>query len=308
MGGLCIGMVKRAFIFPGQGSQIKETDVQYILNLPIARDVIRKSSILANLDIEELLLRGVPPEDTEFSQLVTYILSLSLFYTLESKDITADFVTGHSLGEFSALTASGVISFEDGLSIVRARGKIMADACRNIKGGMVAVVGMDKDELLSIISDFTEIEAVNFNSPKQIVVSGKEPTLSMLENILKEKGAKRVIRLNVAGPFHSSFLKEYGEKFYNEFIENLNINKPQIGFISSVNGKVIEDEKEIKECLKIQMYSPVRWIDVVKTLEDIGNFDVIEVGTSNVLTGLVKQCTSKLNILGNALEVLGRNL
>lgn len=308
MGGLCIGMVKRAFIFPGQGSQIKETDVQYILNLPIARDVIRKSSILANLDIEELLLRGVPPEDTEFSQLVTYILSLSLFYTLESKDITADFVTGHSLGEFSALTASGVISFEDGLSIVRARGKIMADACRNIKGGMVAVVGMDKDELLSIISDFTEIEAVNFNSPKQIVVSGKEPTLSMLENILKEKGAKRVIRLNVAGPFHSSFLKEYGEKFYNEFIENLNINKPQIGFISSVNGKVIEDEKEIRECLKIQMYSPVRWIDVVKTLEDIGNFDVIEVGTSNVLTGLVKQCTSKLNILGNALEVLGRNL
>lgn len=308
MGGLCIRMVKRAFIFPGQGSQIKESDIHYILDLFPARDIIRRSSDLVSLDIEELLLRGVSPEDTEISQLVTYVLSLSLFYTLEAKGINADFVAGHSLGEFSALTASGAISFEDGLSIVKARGKIMADACQEIRGGMIAVLGIDKEELINILSDFTEVEAVNFNSPKQIVVSGKEPTLSTVENVLKEKGAKRVIRLNVAGPFHSSFLKGYGEKFYNEFIENLRISKPKIGFISSVNGKIIKDEKEIRDCLKIQMYSPVRWVDVVKTLEDIGDFDIVEVGTNNVLTGLVKQCTSKLNMLGNALDVLGRNL
>ncbi len=308
MGGLCVGMVKRAFIFPGQGFQIKESDIHYILNLSTARDIIRRGSNLVNLDIEGLLLRGVSPEDTEISQLVTYILSLSLFYTLEAKVITADFVAGHSLGEFSALTASGAIYFEDGLSIVKARGKIMADACREIRGGMVAVVGMDKDELMSILNDFTEVEAVNFNSPKQIVISGKEPALSIVENMLKEKGAKRVVRLNVAGPFHSSFLKDYSEKFYSEFIENLRISKPKIGFISSVNGKIIEDEKEIRDCLRIQMYSPVRWIDVVKTLEDIGDLDIVEIGASNVLTGLVKQCTSKLNILGNALDVLERNL
>ncbi|MCX7795626.1 MAG: ACP S-malonyltransferase [bacterium] len=301
-------MVKRAFIFPGQGTQIKDSDVQYILNFPTARDIIRKSSSLVNLNIEELLLKGVSPEDTEISQLVTYVLSLSLFYTLESRGITADFVAGHSLGEFSALTASRVMSFEDGLNIVKARGRIMADACREIKGGMIAVLGMDKDELLSIISSFTEVEAVNFNSPKQIVISGKEPTLSMVESILKEKGAKRVVRLNVAGPFHSSFLKEYSERFYVEFIENLRISDPKIEFISSVNGKILRNKKEIKDCLRIQMYSPVRWVDVVRTLEDIGSLEVVEIGTSNVLTNLVKQCTSKLNILGNALEVLGRNL
>ncbi|MBC7320337.1 ACP S-malonyltransferase [bacterium] len=301
-------MVRRVFVFPGQGSQIRESDIHYILNLSLARDFIKKGSNLLDLDIEEFLLKGISPEDTEVSQLVTYVVSLSLFYALESKGISADFVAGHSLGEFSALTASGAISVEDGLRIVKARGKIMANACQEIKGGMIAVIGIDKDELLAIISDFTEVEAVNFNSPKQIVISGKEPALSMVENILKEKGAKRIIRLNVAGPFHSSFLKEYGERFYNEFIENLKINKPKIGFVSSVNGRVIKDEREIKDCLRIQMYSPVRWVDVVRTLENIGSLDVIEVGASSVLTGLIKQTSSKLSILGNALEVLERNL
>lgn len=308
MGGLRLRMVKRAFVFPGQGTQLKEDDIKYILSLPVSGDFIRESSELLNLDIKELLLKGVSPKDTEISQIVTYVLSLSLFYELESKGFKANFVAGHSLGEYSALTASGAISIEDGLWIVKQRGKVMAEACREVRGGMIAVIGLDKEEVLEAIKDITEVEAVNFNSPKQTVISGKESALIIAEGILKEKGAKRIVRLEVAGPFHSSFLKDYGEKFYSESIMNIKINKPKIGFISSVNGRLIEDEKEIQECLKIQMYSPVRWVDVVRTLEELGDIEVVEASASNVLTGLIKQTSTKLNILGNVLELLEKDL
>jgi len=297
-------MVKRAFVFPGQGTQLKETDVRYILSLPNASDFIKKSSSLLDLDMEDLLLRGISPKDTEISQIVTYILSLSLFYTLEASGLSADVVAGHSLGEYSALTASGAISFEDGLKIVRERGRIMAEACREIRGGMIAVIGLDREDVLEAIKDVPDVEAVNFNSPKQVVISGRESALSVAEDILKRKGAKRTIRLEVAGPFHSSFLKEYGERFYNNFISDLKIDKPKIDFVSSVNGRLIREENEIRECLRVQMYSPVRWVDVVRTLEELGEVDIIEVGATSVLTGLIRQTSSKLNILGNALEVL----
>ena len=301
---MCPGMVKRAFVFPGQGTQLKETDVRYILSLPNASDFIKKSSSLLDLDIEDLLLRGISPKDTEISQIVTYILSLSLFYTLEARGLSADVVAGHSLGEYSALTASGAISFEDGLKIVRERGRIMAEACREIRGGMIAVIGLDIEDVLEAIKGIPDVEAVNFNSPKQVVISGRESALSVAEDILKRKGAKRTIRLEVAGPFHSSFLKEYGERFYNNFISDLKIDKPKIDFVSSVNGRLIREENEIRECLRVQMYSPVRWVDVVRTLEELGEVDIIEVGATSVLTGLIRQTSSKLNILGNALEVL----
>ena len=301
---MCPGMVKRAFVFPGQGTQLKETDIRYILSLPNASDFIKKSSSLLDLDMEDLLLRGISPKDTEISQIVTYILSLSLFYTLEASGLSADVVAGHSLGEYSALTASGAISFEDGLKIVRERGRIMAEACREIRGGMIAVIGLDREDVLEAIKDVPDVEAVNFNSPKQVVISGRESALSVAEDILKRKGAKRTIRLEVAGPFHSSFLKEYGERFYNNFISDLKIDKPKIDFVSSVNGRLIREENEIRECLRVQMYSPVRWVDVVRTLEELGEVDIIEVGATSVLTGLIRQTSSKLNILGNALEVL----
>jgi len=301
---MCPGMVKRAFVFPGQGTQLKETDVRYILSLPNASDFIKKSSSLLDLDMEDLLLRGISPKDTEISQIVTYILSFSLFYTLEARGLSADVVAGHSLGEYSALTASGAISFEDGLKIVRERGRIMAEACREIRGGMIAVIGLDREDVLEAIKDVPDVEAVNFNSPKQVVISGRESALSVAEDILKRKGAKRTIRLEVAGPFHSSFLKEYGERFYNNFISDLKIDKPKIDFVSSVNGRLIREENEIRECLRVQMYSPVRWVDVVRTLEELGEVDIIEVGATSVLTGLIRQTSSKLNILGNALEVL----
>jgi len=297
-------MVKRAFVFPGQGTQLKEADVHYILSLPNARSFISKSSLLLGLDIEDLLLRGISPKDTEISQIVTYVLSLSLFYTLEASGLSADVVAGHSLGEYSALTASGAISFEDGLRLVKERGRIMAEACREISGGMLAVIGLDREDVLEAIKDIPDVEAVNFNSPKQIVISGREYALNVAEDILKGKGARRTVRLDVAGPFHSSFLKEYGERFYSDFISDLKIDKPKIDFVSSVNGRLIGEENEIRECLRVQMYSPVRWVDVVRTIESLGEVDVIEVGATSVLTGLIRQTSSKLNILGNALEVL----
>lgn len=304
MGGLCPRMVKKAFVFPGQGTQIKEEDVQFILNFQSANNFVKESSDILGLDIKELLLKGVSPSDTRLSQITTYVLSLSLFYLLKSEGILPDVVAGHSLGEFSALTSCGSISVEDGLKLVRHRGEIMADACKEIKGGMLAVIGLDEATVSEVIRDIPDVEAVNFNSPRQIVISGKLSALASAEKLLKEKGAKRIIPLDVAGPFHSSFLRDYGEVFYNKFISNLSIKKPNKGFISSVNGELIDNEEEIRDCLRVQMYSPVRWTNVIKTLEDLGCIEVLEVGPGNVLTGLIKQTSSKLVTLGNALEIM----
>lgn len=297
-------MVGRVFVFPGQGVQIKNEDIHFILGSPSVKDFIDKSSVILDLDVKELLLRGVSPSDTRLSQIVTYIISLSLFNLLLSERISPEVVAGHSLGEFSALTACNSISIEDGLRLVKARGEIMADACREIKGGMLAVIGLDKETLLEAIKDIEDIEAVNYNSPRQIVISGKDYALSLAEKLLKDKGAKRIIPLDVAGPFHSSFLKDYGEMFYSRFVKDLSIKKPDKKFVSSVNGKVVLEEEEIRSCLRVQMYSPVRWTEVVKTLEDLGCTEVIEVGSGSVLTGLIKQTSSKLIALGNALEIL----
>lgn len=297
-------MVKRAFVFPGQGTQIKQEDVQFLLKFLPVNNLIDKSSVILDLDMRGLLSRGVPPSDTRLSQIVTYVLSLSLFYLLETEGIFSDVVAGHSLGEFSALTSCGSISIEDGLELVKYRGEIMADACKEIDGSMLAVIGLDETTVCEVIKDITDVEAVNFNSPRQVVISGKNYALASAEKLLKEKGAKRIIPLDVAGPFHSSLLKDYGEMFYNKFIRDLLIKKPEIGFVSSVNGKFIQGEEEIRDCLRVQMYSPVRWTDVIKTLEDLGCGEVIEVGPGNVLTGLIKQTSSRLVTLGNALEIL----
>ncbi|HHV81460.1 TPA: acyltransferase domain-containing protein [bacterium] len=297
-------MVKRAFVFPGQGTQIKQEDVQFLLKFLPVDNLIDKSSVILNLDMRELLSRGVPPSDTRLGQIVTYVLSLSLFYLLETEGIFPDVVAGHSLGEFSALTSCGSISIEDGLELVKYRGEIMADACKEIDGGMLAVIGLDETTVCEVIKDITDVEAVNFNSPRQVVISGKSHALASAEKLLKEKGAKRIIPLDVAGPFHSSLLKNYGEMFYNKFIRDLLIKKPERGFVSSVNGRLIQEEEEIKGCLRVQMYSPVRWTDVIKTLEDLGCGEVIEVGPGNVLTGLIKQTSSRLVTLDNALEIL----
>jgi len=297
-------MVKRAFVFPGQGTQIKQEDVQFLLRFLPVDNLIDKSSVILNLDMRELLSRGVPPSDTRLGQIVTYVLSLSLFYLLETEGIFPDVVAGHSLGEFSALTSCGSISIEDGLELVKYRGEIMADACKEIDGGMLAVIGLDETTVCEVIKDITDVEAVNFNSPRQVVISGKSHALVSAEKLLREKGAKRIIPLDVAGPFHSSLLKNYGEMFYNKFIRDLLIKKPERRFVSSVNGRLIQEEEEIRGCLRVQMYSPVRWTDVIKTLEDSGCGEVIEVGPGNVLTGLIKQTSSRLVTLGNALEIL----
>jgi len=306
MGGLCPRMVDYAFVFPGQGSQIKREDVDFILEFPLIRETLEKSSDLVSTDLIRLINDDVSPTDTRLSQVITYVISLSLLYTLGSKGIHPSVVVGHSLGEYSALVACGTIGFEEGLKIVKRRGEIMAEASTEIEGGMIAVIGLDRDIVVNVIKDIPDVEAVNFNSPKQTVVSGRRESLERAVSLLKEKGVKRTIPLDVAGPFHSHLLRRYGERFYLECIKDIDIKIPNVKFISSVKGKVIEDPEEIRECLKIHMYSPVKWVDAVNTLEELGYDIIVEIGTGNVLMGLIKQTMEGLELLENALDVLRR--
>jgi [acyl-carrier-protein] S-malonyltransferase len=171
---------------------------------------------------------------------------------------------------------------------------------------MTAVIGLDKDTVIDIIKNVSNVEAVNFNSPRQTVISGRREFLEKATSLLKERGAKRIIPLEVAGPFHSSLFVEYGERFYLECIKDIEIKTPNIKFISSVKGKVIENPEEIRECLKTHMYSPVKWIEVVKTLEELGYDSILEVGTSNILNGLIRQTSERFKLLENALDTLRR--
>ena len=303
---MCVRMVGCAFVFPGQGSQMRKEDADFILNFPLVTETLEKGSRLSGIDLLDLIKKGVSPVDTRLSQLVTYAVSLSLFYALQLQDIHPNVVAGHSLGEYSALAASGAIGFEDGLNVVKRRGEIMAEASTKIKGGMLAVIGLDKDVLIDIIRGAQDIEAVNFNSPKQTVISGRTESLEKIIPILKEYGAKRIVPLEVAGPFHSSLFKEYGERFYIECIKDIEIKVPNIRFISSVRGGMVEDPEEIRECLRVQMYNPVKWVDVVRSIEETGCDQLLEVATGNVLCGLVKQTSERFKSLESAIDFLRR--
>ena len=293
-------MVDAALIFPGQGAQFIGMGDDLYKNFPQAKEVFDKANTLLKVDVKKLCFEG-PAEDlctTANSQPAILTASIAALKVFEASPswaaITPKFSLGLSLGEYTALVAAGSISFEDALVLVRKRGELMDDASRKTPGKMACVIGMDIPLVESLCKGIG-CEIANLNCPGQVVVSGKTTNIELFASLAKEKGAKRVLMLDVSGPFHSSLMTPARDKL-KDFIDKINILPPKIPFISNVDAKIHTDPVKIRENLISQVNSKTLWEESVKVVGASGVKTFFEIGPGQVLKGLLKKIDPKLEV------------
>lgn len=294
-------MGKKAFIFPGQGSQYVGMGKEFYENIDICRDVFDTANEKLGLEISKLCFEG-PIEElnvTENTQPAVLTMNIACLKALEHYGIKADITAGLSLGEYSALICSNVIKFEDTINLVKKRGKFMQEAVPIGIGGMSAVMGLKEDilkEVCNEVSKYGIIEIANLNCPGQIVIAGEVKALEKASDLCKEKGAKKVVNLPLSAPFHTSMLKSAAEKLSLE-LEKIKFASMKIPVITNVTGDYIKENENIKDILKLQVMSSVRWEDTIKVMIKDGVDTFIEVGPSKSLSGFIKKIDRNLRIL-----------
>ncbi|HYK72287.1 MAG TPA: ACP S-malonyltransferase [Pseudoneobacillus sp.] len=287
-------MGKIAFVFPGQGSQIVGMGKSLAENNEKVANYFKIADETLQTSLSNLIFNG-PQEEltlTTNAQPALLTTSVAILEYFREFNIQADYVAGHSLGEYSALVASGAFSFEEGVYAVRKRGEFMEAAVPNGEGTMAAILGLDREPLAEVTRKITEdgfpVQLANLNCPGQIVISGSRKGVELASEKAKEAGAKRALPLDVSGPFHSSLMQPAAEKF-NDVLNQMTIIDAKIPVIANVMAEPIMSANEIKEKLVEQLYSPVLWEDSVRKMIELGVDTFIEIGPGKVLSGLVKK-------------------
>ncbi len=316
-------MNKIAFVFPGQGSQKIGMGKDLIENYSEAEILLNKANNALKeerVDIGKICFEG--PEDelksTINAQPAILTISTILCKLLRKNKIKPSIVAGHSLGEYSALVASSALKFEDAVKLVRKRGEYMQNATPAGVGSMLAIIGLEKDEISEMcekIKDIGIVEIANHNSPTQIVVSGEIKALEKLSVMAKEKGARMAIPLKVSAPFHSTFMETAKENLA-KYLEKIRIDNPKIPVSCNVSADYIYHKEEVRSALINQMTHPVKWVDSILRMNSEGINYFIEVGPGKVLKGLIKQIIPESNIfnvfdsnsLQNVVEKMGEVL
>ena len=291
-------MSKIAFVFPGQGAQYVGMGKDLYDNLPEAKEIFDEIFTKLDFDLKKVMFEG-PEEDlklTKNTQPAIVTLCLVLTRLLNQKGIKADYVAGHSVGEYAAYGASGSLSLEDAVKLVAARGKYMNEVSQKVKGGMAAILGLPADKIKEVLAGVSGVvEAVNFNEPNQTVIAGEIDAINAACEALKAAGAKRAIPLAVSGPFHSSLMKEAGEKLKVE-AEKYNFTVTDIKIISNTKAEILASVDEIKTEIYEQSFGPVKWVDTVQKLKSLGVDTIYEVGPGKVLAGLIKKIDKEITI------------
>lgn len=292
-------MTKIAFIFPGQGSQSVGMGAELFNG---GGKYLERADEVLQFGISHLITEG-PQEEltlTYNAQPALLTVGAMIASRLVEEGITPDYTAGHSLGEYTALVASGVLSFEDGVSVVHKRGLFMNDAVPAGEGAMAAILGLDGERLKevtdSITAEGTPVQPANLNCPGQIVISGTKAGVEKACVELKEAGAKRAIPLDVSGPFHSSLMKPAAERL-KKALDEVEMKDASIPVVANVNAETVTGSEEIKQLLVEQLYSPVRWEDSVRRLIGLGVTHFIECGPGKVLSGLVKKIDRSVTVL-----------
>ena len=296
-------MPKLAFVFPGQGSQYVGMGEDLIKNYKEAVELFDEANIALKdegFDLKKLCLEGPEEELTKTinAQPAVLTISIILYKLLQKNNINPSVVTGHSLGEYSALVAASSLEFEEAIRLVRKRGQYMQTTTPLGTGSMVAIISLKKDkieELIKKVSKFGIIEIANYNSPYQIVVSGKSEVIDQLLILGEEEDEINIIPLKVSAPFHSYLMRRAKENLAS-YIENINIQDPQIPVICNVTADYAKTKEEVKDALIEQMTHPVKWMDIIKKMNSEGVNYFIEVGPGNVLKKLIKQILPKAKV------------
>ena len=287
-------MTKIAFIFPGQGSQSVGMGQQLVENNVDCRNFYEQANEVLGFSLSELMLNGPADELTKTYNAQPALLTTSsmVAHKLKEAGIIPHFTAGHSLGEYSALVASNVLSFEDAVLLVHQRGLYMNEAVPAGEGAMAAILGLGRDELsavTSVVSNNGEVvQIANLNCPGQIVISGTAVGVEQASSKAKEAGAKRAIPLVVSGPFHSELMRPAAQQL-DAAISAIELKAATVPVISNVTAEPVTNANQIKNLLVEQLYSPVRWEESVQLMIEQGTTIFIECGPGKVLSGLVKK-------------------
>lgn len=296
-------MTKFAFVFPGQGSQAVGMLNGFAGN-EVVQQTIAEASDALQFDLGKLIAEG-PKEELDLTtntQPVMLTAAVACYRAwIAAGGPPPALVAGHSLGEYSALVASGVVAFKDAVPLVRFRAQAMQEAVPVGQGGMAAILGLSDEDVRAACAEAAQgevVEAVNFNAPAQVVIAGHKAAVERACEAAKAKGAKRALPLPVSAPFHSSLLKPASDRL-REAMQKIDFAAPQIPLINNVDVAVMQDPEAIKDALVRQAASPVRWVETVQKMAAEGVTHVIECGPGKVLAGLTKRIDG--NLVGEAM-------
>lgn len=290
-------MGKTAFIFPGQGAQYVGMAKDFYDTYPTCREVFEMASKASGLDVEALCFEENDNINiTEYTQIAMMAAELAMWKAVEEKGYHADVTAGLSLGEYGALAVSGVMSLEDVFKTVRKRGMFMQEAVPT-GGAMTAVLGLDTDKIEEICESVDgQVSIANYNCPGQIVITGEEKAVAEAGEKLAAAGARRCVALKVSGPFHSPMLIGAGEKLAEE-LANVELGEMKIPYLSNVTGDYVTDVSCVKELLKNQVASSVKWQQSVERMIADGVDTFVEIGPGKTLSGFMRKINRDVKVL-----------
>lgn len=295
--------MSHAYLFPGQGSQSVGMLAELAGGYPEVKQTFEQGSEILQQDLWALVSDG-PGEDlnrTENTQPIMLCASVAV-WRIWAKQFSkpAEFVAGHSFGEYTALVCAGVLNFESVVPLARFRGEVMQEAVPVGQGAMAAVLGLDDDKLADVclqVSQGEVVEAVNFNAPGQVVIAGDSAAVTRAIDAAKEAGAKRAVILPLSVPSHSSLMQPAADKL-RDYLSDITFNSSEVSVIHNADVKVHVSDQDIKDALYRQLFNPVRWVETVQYMVSQGTQIFIELGPGKVLTGLSKRIDKSVTCYG----------
>lgn len=289
-------MSKIAFMFPGQGAQKAGMGKDFYEQSETARKVIDKATELLDIDMKALCFEENDKLDqTEYTQAALVTVCLAMEHVLRERGLKADVTAGLSLGEYCAIASAGGMSTEDAITTVRKRGILMQNAVPGGKGTMAAVLGMKGEDIEKVVDSIDGVTIANYNCPGQIVITGWKESVEKASEELKAAGAKRVMPLNVSGPFHSPMLEEAGREL-GQVLAGVQLSKLEIPYVTNVTAEYVIDISETKALLATQVASSVRWQQSVENMIADGVDTFVEIGPGRTLAGFMRKISRDVKV------------